>query len=151
MQLTEHFSLEELIASDVAARKGIDNRPPAGLLPNLRLLGQGLEQVRAQLGGLPIHVNSGYRSQALNAAVGGAAGSWHILGLAADIICPKFGSPLQVCRAIAESGLAVDQVIHEFGTWCHVSFPSPLHAGRRELWTIARSATGYEPGLRPVA
>jgi zinc D-Ala-D-Ala carboxypeptidase len=51
MQLTEHFSLEELIASEVAARSGIDNTPPANIVSNLRVLAQGLERVRAAFGG----------------------------------------------------------------------------------------------------
>ena len=69
MQLTAHFSLEELIASETATRSGIDNTPPSELMPNLRALADGLEKVRAALGGRPIHINSGYRCPALNKAV----------------------------------------------------------------------------------
>ncbi|HXA97573.1 MAG TPA: D-Ala-D-Ala carboxypeptidase family metallohydrolase [Candidatus Dormibacteraeota bacterium] len=95
MQLTEHFSLEELIASEVAARSGIDNTPSATIVSNLRVLAQGLERVRAAFGGKPIHVNSGYRCAALNAAIGGAGNSLHMQGLAADIVCPQVGEPLR--------------------------------------------------------
>ena len=151
MQLSEHFSLEELIASDTAARFGIDNTPPESLMPNLRALAQGLELVRTALGNLPIHINSGYRGLALNTKIGGAKTSRHMEGLAADIICPKFGSPLEVCRAIVAAQVKPDQVIHEFGKWCHVSFAAPGKAPRGELLTIASSARGYEPGLNPVA
>ena len=151
MQLTDNFSLEELIASEVASRSGIDNRPPQDLIPNLLTLAKGLEQVRAALRGLPVHVNSGYRCAALNAAVGGAKNSMHVRGLAADILCPQFGTPLQVCRAIVAAGIPTDQIIHEFGHWCHVSFPAAGAAARNELLTIASSAAGYQPGLNPVA
>ena len=72
MQLSEHFSLEELIASETAARKHIDNSPPAQLMPNLRALAEGLELVRAALKGHAIHINSGYRSHTLNKEFGGA-------------------------------------------------------------------------------
>jgi zinc D-Ala-D-Ala carboxypeptidase len=151
MQLTDNFSLEELIASEVASRQGIDNTPPDSLMPNLRTLAQGLEKVRAALRGLPIHVNSGYRSPALNAAVGGAKNSMHLNGLAADILCPQFGTPLQVCRAIVAAGIPTDQIIHEFGHWCHVSFAADGSAARNELLTIASAAQGYQNGLNPVA
>ena len=151
MQLTEHFSLEELIASELAARSGIDNTAPADLMVNLHALAEGLERVRAALGGKPIHVNSGYRCAALNAAVGGAGNSMHMRGLAADILCPQFGPPLTVCRTIVDSGIETDQIIHEFGAWCHVAFAAPGGQARRELLTIASSAQGYQQGLNPSA
>jgi zinc D-Ala-D-Ala carboxypeptidase len=150
MQLTPNFHMEELIASEVAARSGIDNTPPDALMPNLQSLAEGLETIRAILGGRPIHINSGYRCPRLNSAVGGAPGSRHMQGLAADIVCPQFGSPLQVCLAIADSGLPVDQVIHEFGKWCHVSFGSAELHMRNELLTIASAARGYQNGLHAV-
>ena len=151
MQLTEHFSLEELIASEVAARRGIDNAPPDELAPNLRALAEGLERVRSILGSKPIHVNSGYRCPQLNEIVGGARNSLHMRALAADILCPQFGAPLEVCRAIAASGLEVDQIIHEFGRWCHVAFPAPGSPARKQLLTITSTAHGYQAGLNPVA
>src|SRR5262249_23987307 len=122
MQLTEHFSLEELVASEVAARSGIDNTPPPGIVSNLKTLAEGLERVRAVLGGEPIHIKSGYRCRALNAAIGGASDSMHMQGLAADILCPGVGPPLIVCRAIVTAGIETDQVIYEFRQWCHVAF-----------------------------
>ncbi len=151
MQLSEHFSLEQLIASETAARKHIDNSPPAQLMPNLRALAEGLELVRAALKGHAIHINSGYRSHTLNKEIGGAEKSKHMHGLAADILCPQFGTPLEVCRAIVAANIATDQVIHEFGKWCHVSFPAPGAPARGELLTIASVAKGYETGLNPVA
>jgi zinc D-Ala-D-Ala carboxypeptidase len=150
MQLTPHFSLEELIASETAARFGIDNTPPAVLMPNLRALAEGLERVRSALGNKPIHINSGYRCEALNRKVKGARHSRHMEALAADIVCPAFGPPLEVCRAIVAAGLRPDQVIHEFGQWCHVAFAAPGAQPRGEVLTIASAARGYEPGLKPV-
>jgi len=151
MQLSEHFSLEELIASEVAARLGIDNTPPAEIALNLKVLAQGLERVRAALGGKPIHVNSGYRCPALNTAIKGAGNSMHLQGLAADILCPKLGPPLDVCRGIVEAGIETDQIIHEFGRWCHVAFAAPGTQARRDLLTIATAAEGFRPGLNPIA
>jgi len=149
MQLTEHFSLEELIVSDLAVRRNIDNSPSADIIANLRVLAEGLERVRAVLG-KPIHVNSGYRCKALNEALNAAPDSRHMLGLAADIVCPQFGSPLTVCRAIAESGLPIDQIIHEFGQWTHVAVPAAGGVARRQLLTIAHDGRGYQLGLNPL-
>jgi len=151
MQLSEHFSLEEMVSSEVAARSRIDNTPTAAALANLRILAAGLEQVRHALGDRPIHVNSGFRCLALNDAIGGAKNSMHILGLAADIVCPRFGSPLEVCRAIVAAGIVTDQVIHEFGGWCHVAFAAPGTPARRQLLTIFDVAQGYQPGLQASA
>ncbi len=150
MQLSEHFSLQALIASETAVRMGIDNRPPPELMANLRALAAGLEEVRAALGDRTIHVSSGFRCIALNSAVGGAKESRHMRGLAADILCPQFGPPLAVCRAILAANIEADQIIHEFGKWCHVSFAAPGDAPRRQLLTIASAALGYSEGLNPV-
>ena len=150
MQLSQHFSLEELIASEVAARAGIDNTPGPEILSNLRELAKGLELVRHALSDLPIHINSGFRCLALNKRVGGASNSAHLSGLAADIVCPQFGAPIDVCRAIASSHIATDQIIHEFGTWCHVAFAAPGNFARNERLTILSSAQGYVTGLNPV-
>src|SRR5437867_9174680 len=150
MMLSTHFSLEELVASEVATRRGLDNTPPNEVMRNLSRLAEGLELVRAALGNNPIHVTSGYRSKRLNQMVGAATNSMHTQGLAADIRCPAFGQPLEVCRALATSRIPVDQIIHEFGRWCHVGFAPNGHAARNELLTIANAATGYELGLRNV-
>ena len=61
MHLSEHFTLEELVASELAARHGIDNAPPIAFDVNLRHLADGLEAVRTILGNNPIHITSGYR------------------------------------------------------------------------------------------
>ena len=149
MTLSAHFSLEEITASEVATRAGIENAPPAEVIRNLLRLAEGLELVRAALGN-PIHVTSGYRSTRLNQLIGGAKNSLHIQGLAADILSPNFGPPLEVCRALAKSGIQTDQIIHEFGRWCHVAFAPPGQPARKELLTIASIATGYELGLRSI-
>jgi hypothetical protein len=150
MQLTEHFSLEELTVSDFAVRHQIDNSPPADVVDNLRVLAEGLERVRDVLGGRPIHVNSGYRCKELNTALKGAADSMHMRGLAADIVCPQFGAPLDVCRAIAAADFPTDEIIHEFGQWTHVAFAAPNTAPRGKRLTIAHDGRGYQPGLNAI-
>ena len=142
MQLSPNFSLKELIASETAARAGIENTPPPMVVTNLRALAQGLELVRRVLRDLPIHINSGFRCEALNARIGGARNSAHMSGLAADIVCPQCGTPLEVCRAIGEQHIATDQIVHEYGTWCHVAFPAPGLFARNERLIIASAADG---------
>lgn len=140
MQVTEHFSIEELTASDSAARAGIDNSVPEELLSNLHQLAFGLEEVRALLGH-SIHITSGYRCAALNKLVGGQPNSQHQICLAADTECPQFGSPLEVARAIESSNIQFDQLIHEFGRWCHVSFPPAGVMPRKQCLTIDKGGT----------
>ena len=141
MNLTPHFTLEELTASQSAARLGLDNTPPPEMVDALKRTAQLLEEVRALLG-RPVLVSSGYRAPAVNRAVGGAANSAHMLGCAADFSCPSFGSPLDICRAIARSDIAFDQLIHEFRAWVHIAWaPSP----RRQVLTT--DAAGTRSGL----
>lgn len=144
MRLTDHFTLEELTYSEFAIRRGIDNRPPDAVLPRLRMLAEGLERVRAVLG-VPMRISSGYRCGPLNHAIGGAAHSAHVMGLAADFIAPAFGSPRHVALAIADSDVAFDQLIHE-GRWVHVSFAQPLR--RMNLTaTFVNGRQHYAPGI----
>lgn len=143
MTLTDHFTLAELMRSSVAERKGIDNSVPDRLLPHLFILAVGLEQVRALLG-FPLHIDSGYRCPALNAAVGGAKQSAHMDGFAADFICPAFGDPLSIVKAIEASDIKFDKCIQE-GTWVHISFAPAM---RREILTahFGDQGTTYTQG-----
>ena len=81
----KYFSIAEFVKSDTADRKGIDNRLPKELLPNVeKLIKEVLDPLREWYG-KPVYVNSGYRCPELNKAVGGAATSFHLSGCAADI------------------------------------------------------------------
>ena len=146
IQLSPHFALNEFTDSATAAERGIDNAPDSNALANLKSLAWILEQVREVLGH-PIKITSGYRSAALNAAVGGQKMSAHQDGLAADIVCPEYGSPPEVCRAIERSGILFDQVISEHGGregqvhWCHFAVGYRGIGGRRECLTIDKNGT----------
>jgi hypothetical protein len=144
-KLSEHFTLEELVFSQTASRRGIDNEPPAEIVVNLRRLAVVLEEVRALLDA-PVLVSSGYRSVALNRAVGGAKNSAHVRGLAVDFTAPVAGTVLQVARRVAGSRIAYQQVIHEYGAWVHLGLaPEGSSAGREQLSIFA--GTGYLDGL----
>jgi zinc D-Ala-D-Ala carboxypeptidase len=141
-QLTRHFGLSELIRSQTALRRGIDNYPTASALANLRnILAPGLQRVRDLLGA-PMHITSGYRSPALNAVIGGSNNSQHTQGLAADFVAPGFGSPRAVARYIAtHPDIEFDQVIFE-GTWVHLSFAGFAARARREPLTAHFTQAG---------
>ena len=144
-KLSEHFTLEELTFSSTAQRKQIDNEPPAEVLENMKRLAAGLEEVRAALGNKPMRINSGYRSPKLNRAVGGARLSAHMAGYAADFVCPDFGSPLKIVKALAATGIQFDKLIQE-GTWVHISFAPEA---RRQLLTahFGPNGTSYTAGV----
>lgn len=155
--LTDHFSLEELACSDTAERLGIDNTPPDRIVTNLFVLAVGLEKVRALLG-FPLRVNSGYRCEELERVITrkdyaawctrhgryGDSHSWadyfkrkaHPNGFAGDFICPAFGDPLSIVKAIEASDIRFDQVICE-GSWVHISFAPAM---RREVLTATFTA-----------
>ena len=141
MNLTPHFTLDELTSSETAERHGWDNTPSAAELANLRRLADFLEQIKALLGGKPIMINSAYRSKRVNDAVGSRDTSQHRIGCAADIRVPGM-TPDQVVKAIVASALPFDQVIREFDRWTHVSIPNtPDTAARRQALIIDRTGT----------
>jgi zinc D-Ala-D-Ala carboxypeptidase len=144
--LSEHFTLEELILSQTAARQGIDNTPSATIVQKLRQLAGVLEEVRSLLGGAPILVSSGYRCLELNEAVGGAKNSAHMDGLAADFTAPAFGTVIQAARKIAASDLAYDQLIQEYGAWVHIGLAKDGVEPRRQELSIFKG-TGYLNGI----
>ena len=122
-----YFSIEELCASDTARRRGIDNRPSAAISGKLQtLIEQLLDPIRAAWGG-PIAVNSGYRSPALNRAVGGVSTSQHLKGEAADITVGSTADNKRLFDKIIElqkaGRIAFDQLIDESGyKWIHISY-----------------------------
>jgi uncharacterized protein YcbK (DUF882 family) len=136
MQLSKHFTLEELTVSEVAARKGIDNTPKESIIVELTKLAAFLEQVR-ELVNSAINVNSGYRSIEVNSAVGGSKTSQHCKGQAADIRV-KGMTPDQVMAIIIKSGLKYDQLIREFDSWVHVSISDNP---RKQALIIDKSGT----------
>lgn len=143
MNLTPHFTLAELVVSETAARRGIDNTPSDRVIGNLLETAKGLEKVRNILGA-PILVSSAYRCLALNRAIGSKDGSAHVEGWAADFIAPRFGTPLQIVRAIEASAIDFDQCIQE-GTWVHLSFAPAM---RRQILTahFGPGGTTYTKG-----
>ena len=146
MQLSEHFELAEFLVSETAARRGIANEPTPEINENLRRLCQlVLEPLRVKLA-RPVVITSGYRSPALNRAIGGSPTSHHMQGRAADLVVPGM-TPLAVCQAAYQLKLPCVQIIHEFGRWTHLSVA--ISNERTQLLTakLKQGKTVYETGL----
>jgi putative chitinase len=138
MNLTEHFSLEELTHTD---HRQLDNTPNDAELENLKRLAEFLEELKTVLGGKPIMVNSAFRSKAVNDAVGSKDTSQHRIGCAADIRVPSM-TPDQVVKAVLASDLGYDQVIREFDRWTHISIPNEaVLAPRKQALIIDKQGT----------
>jgi len=146
MKLTPNFTLDELTVSDFAARKGLSNYPTPEIIEHLRLVAVAMEQVRNVLGGHPIYIKSGYRSPVVNKAVGGSLTSAHMQGLACDFICPAFGPPLAVARAIQAAGIEYDQLILEYG-WVHLGLSLGPNGPRHMALTKRSASAPYERGI----
>lgn len=135
MRLSKHFSLHELVRSQFATRKKINNQPNAETYKNLKNLCVNLLQPTREHLKRPLFVTSGYRCTELNSAIGGVKNSQHIHGLAADIECFQL-STKQLFEAVQDSGLKFDQLILEYhkpnnpsSGWVHISYNT---AGNRQ-------------------
>jgi len=151
-QLTQNFSLHELVKSETALRHDMENSPGPVETGNLaELAGKVLQPIRDhfQKG---VKVNSGYRSPDVNAKVGGSRTSDHCKGMAADIEIP--GMPNAELAEWIRDNLAFTQVILEFYTqgipdsgWVHVSY-DPANLKKQSLTAVKQDGkTVYLPGL----
>ena len=138
MNLSEHFTLEELTHTD---HREFDNTPNETETSNLQRLALFLEEVKTVLEGRPIMVNSAFRSKAVNDAVGSKDSSQHRMACAADIRVPGM-TPDEVVKAVIASGIGYDQIIREFDRWTHISVPNTKDmTPRRQALIIDKSGT----------
>ena len=126
MQLTENFTLEELIESSTAKAKKIDNTPDEVSKDKLIHLANDILQPLRDKYGSPITVTSGYRSDALNKAVGGVKTSQHRYGEAADIKCSDLKKLWKIAvEMVNNKEITVGQLIDEKNlSWIHISLPT---------------------------
>ena len=122
-----YFTINELTASATAQREGIDNTPTASAYHLLHVLVEQLLDPIREAWGEPIVVSSGYRCPELNALVGGAKNSHHMLGCAADIIAGNKADHRKLFRLIVEMQqegyIRFTQLILEGdGRWIHISY-----------------------------
>ena len=116
MLLSKHFTLGELTVTG----SGLPNNPNPTELAWLKQLAVNILQPLRDRAGVPLVVTSGFRSNAVNRAAGGAASSQHRLGQAADFTVAGM-APIDTCRLIIAMGLPFDQLIQEHHRWVHVS------------------------------
>jgi zinc D-Ala-D-Ala carboxypeptidase len=136
MQLSAHLSVAEYIKSDTAKRKQISNEMTPAHLENAKILAAKIfEPIRVHFG-KPIYLSSGYRSEALNSAVGGSLTSHHCMAFAMDLDQDDRGTGVtnRMVFDFIKANLNFDQLIWEFGTdqnpdWVHVSY---VGAGNRK-------------------
>lgn len=129
MRLSPHFDLSEFTRSDTARVMKIDNVPNLQEIENLTNLCIHVLEPARQKTNAQIYVTSGFRSPALNNAVGGVPSSQHCKGLAADLrIYTQFYTD-NLVSALKETDF--DQLIFEksgAGKWIHISWsPNPRH------------------------
>jgi hypothetical protein len=129
MQLSKNLVLAEVTRSETAKRKGISNMPTPEHLENFKKLAEYVFQPIREHFGKPIHISSGYRSAALNKAVGGSSSSQHCTGEAIDIDMDGTDITNAQIFNFIKDNLNFDQLIWEFGTdtnpdWVHVSYES---------------------------
>ena len=142
MNLTEHFTLEELTTTD---HREFKNEPNPTETANLVRVANLLEQVKVAIGGKPVMVNSAFRSKQVNDAVGSTDTSQHRVGCAADIRVPGM-TPDQVVKAIIAAKLPFDQLIREFDRWTHISVTNDVKGKPRSQVLIID-----KQGTRPYA
>lgn len=143
----KYFSIQELTKSSTASRKGLKNNPTPEAEKNLEALVDKILDPLREAYGKPIKVNSGYRSPAVNRAVGGSNSSQHVTGQAADIedLTCSGKANKEIFELLINSGLPFDQVIWEFSDshgypeWIHVSY-GPKN--RRQILIAKKKASG---------
>ena len=151
MQLSKNLALAEVMRSETAKRKGISNMPTPEHIENFKLLAEKVFQPIREHFGIPIILSSGYRSKALNTAVGGALSSQHCTGEAIDIDMDGTTIKNADIFNFIKDNLNFDQLIWEFGTndnpdWVHVSYESTGKQRKQILKAIkSGKGTSYVP------
>jgi hypothetical protein len=151
MQLSKNLSLAEVIRSETAKRKGVSNMPTEAHIANFKLLAEKVFQPIREHFGVPIHISSGYRSEALNKAIKGSNTSQHCTGEAIDIDMDGTAIKNAEIFNYIKDNLEFDQLIWEFGTdanpdWVHVSYESTGKQRKMILKAVKKgNATTYVP------
>jgi hypothetical protein len=153
MKLSENLSLAEVIRSETAKRFGISNTPTPEHIGNFKKLAENIFQPIREHFGKPIHISSGYRSDALNKVIKGSLSSQHCSGEAIDIDMDGSANGItnKMIFDFIKDKLVFDQLIWEFGTsvnpdWVHVSYKS-TGKQRKQILRAVKSGgkTSYVP------
>ena len=124
--ISKNFTLEELCASETAKAKDIRNNPGQTDIINLCALVHNVLQPLRNWWGRPIKIGSGFRSLALNNAVGGVSNSQHMRGEAADLCIEGDLKQGREWFNWIKNHCDFDQLIWEHNAkgsyWVHVSY-----------------------------
>lgn len=137
-RISEHISYKEGIKSNTATRLGIKNTPDDYQITNMVNIGVNVfEPLRKYVGG-PIRINSFYRCEKLNRAIGGSSRSQHCEGRAIDLDDTLGHKTNAEMYQYIKDNLSFDQLIWEFGDdanpdWIHVSYVHPDENRKRCL------------------
>lgn len=155
--VTPNFHLSELVHSNTAVRLGLDNTPNQEIINHLEQSCINLWQPARDILGKPMGIDSGYRSDAVNRAVGGSTTSAHSYGYAIDFTAPSFGTPRQVAEKLVKElkarHIAFDQLILEFpetsSSWIHLGYKNRQGEQRGQVLTAKKQngKTVYLSGL----
>lgn len=149
-RISKHVSYKEGVRSNTATRLSLDNTPGSYELSNMGILTDNIfEPLRKWVGG-PIKINSFFRCENLNKAIGGSSRSQHCQGRAIDLD-DTFGhkTNAEMFQYIKEN-LNYDQIIWEFGDdtnpdWVHVSYVSDNENRGRALRAVKENGkTTYQ-------
>ena len=126
-KISKHITYKEATRSATALRLGIENKPSEYELQNMELIAEKVfEPLRESVNG-PIKINSFFRCEKLNKAIGGSSRSQHCQGRAIDIDDVYGYVSNSYMYYYIKDNLDFDQLIWEFGTniepdWVHVSY-----------------------------
>ena len=136
--ISKHISDKEGVYSITAIRRNLDNTPTKTHLNNMKELAEQIfEPLREWVGG-PIRVNSFYRGEELNKAIGGSSTSQHCKGRAIDIDDTRCKKTNAEMFEWIKKNLNFDQIIWEFGNdknpdWVHISYVDEVNNRNRCL------------------
>ena len=112
-QLTTNFHIREFKCND-------GSKVPEALEANVRLLAEQLQALRDFIG-IPIHLNSAYRTEAYNASIGGSPKSQHKLAKAADLVTSKY-TPAEladIIKNLIKEGKMMQGGVGVYPSFCH--------------------------------
>ena len=120
--ISKNISYKEATYSNTAKARKIDNTPDADTIVRMKLVAKKCFQPLREWYGKPIKINSFYRSEKLNVAIGGAKKSQHVKGEAIDLTAGSVEENRKLYNWICDN-LEFDQAIWEYGgRWIHISY-----------------------------
>jgi len=147
--ISNHINYYEATNSQTATAKGIKNEPNIDQLKAMRLVAVRCFEPLRMWANVPLSINSFFRGEALNKAIGGAASSQHCKGEAIDIDGKGKISNAKIFHFLKEN-TTFDQILAEFPVngepaWVHISYSERGNRGQILTATKVKGKTVYSP------